>query len=85
MPSVSDSLGPRMKTYSIVRIGDEYVVQAGKNSVLRIASRRRAARLVTDAAELLNSQATPQFSRQARAEPSIARDPGAVPDPSEVP
>ena len=64
-----------MKNYSIVRIGDEYVVQAGDKSVLKIASRRKAAQLVTDAAELLNSQ-PPQ---QADAEPSMARDPSEVP------
>ena len=42
-----------MKDYSIVRIGNEYVVQAGEKSVLKIGSRRRAAKLVTDAAGLL--------------------------------
>ena len=56
-----------MKNYSIVRIGDEYVVRADDKSVLKIASRRRAARLVTDAAELLNSQ-------PPRAPPSRCRD-----------
>ena len=45
-----------MKNYSIVRIGNEYVVQAGDESVLKVASRRRAARLVTDADELLDSE-----------------------------
>jgi hypothetical protein len=72
-----------MKTYSIVRIGNEYVVQADDKSVLKIASRRRAARLVCDAAELLDSQAAPQ----SPAEPSIRRDPisGGIPDPREVP
>ena len=45
-----------MKNYSIVRIGNEYVVQAGDESVLKISSRRRAARLVTDADELLDSE-----------------------------
>jgi hypothetical protein len=68
-----------MKNYSIVRIGNEYVVQADEKSVLKIASRRRAVRLVTDATELLGSQALPTLSRQARAEPSIARDPSKVP------
>ena len=66
-----------MKNYSIVRIGNEYVVQAGDKSVLKIASRRRAARLVTDAAELLDSH-PPQ---PTRAEPSIACDPGIILDP----
>ena len=42
-----------MKNYSIVRVGNEYVVQAGEARILKVASRRRAAKLVTDAAELL--------------------------------
>lgn len=65
-----------MKDYSIVRIGDEYVVRAGDKSILKVASRRRAAQLVTDAAELLNSQPPPQ----ADAEPSTAVDARVVPD-----
>jgi hypothetical protein len=74
-----------MKNYTIVRIGNEYVVQAHEKSVLKIASRRRAERSVTDAAELLDSQPAPPLSQDARDEPSIARDPGIMPDPSEVP
>jgi hypothetical protein len=70
-----------MKDYSIVRIGNEYVVQAGEKSVLKIASRRRAAKLVTDAAELLEAQPAPQVSDA----PSISRDPGVLPDPSKAP
>jgi len=72
-----------MKNYSIVRIGNEYVVQADEKSVLKIASRRRAARLVCDAAGLLDSQGAPQPVRQSPAEPSIVGDliPGVVPDP----
>ena len=68
-----------MNTYSIVRIGGEYVVQANHKSVLKIASRRRAARLVSDAAELLDSKAAPPSPLQAPGEPSIARDPHEVP------
>jgi hypothetical protein len=67
------------KNYSIVRIGNEYIVQADEKSILKIASRRRAARLVTDAADLLDSQPAPELSSQALAEPSIARDPSEVP------
>jgi hypothetical protein len=48
-----------MKRYSIVRMGDDYVVQAEEKSVLKVASRRRAAQLVSDAAELLNAQPQP--------------------------
>jgi hypothetical protein len=74
-----------MKNYSIVRIGNEYVVQANEKSVLKISSRRKAARLVTDAAELLDSQSPPLAPTHTDAEPSTARDPGVIPDPSEVP
>ena len=45
-----------MKNYSIVRIGHEYVVQAGAASILKVSSRREAAKLVTDAAELLEQE-----------------------------
>jgi hypothetical protein len=48
-----------MNSYSIVRIGDDYVVRADDKSILKVASRRRAAQLVTDAAELLNAQPPP--------------------------
>ena len=58
-----------MKSYSIVRMGDDYVVQAEEKSVLKIASRRRAAQLVSDAAELLNAQPQPAGDR---VEPSDA-------------
>jgi hypothetical protein len=67
-----------MKNYSIVRIGNEYVVEADEKSVLRITSRRRAARLVV-AAELLASQAAPPLSADSDLQPSIARDPSKVP------
>jgi hypothetical protein len=67
-----------MKNYSIVRIGNEYVVRADEKSILKIASRRRAARLVTDAEELLDSQPLPDSFPQAQAESSITRDPSEV-------
>jgi hypothetical protein len=49
----------RMKDYSIARIGSEYVVLAGEQRVLKLASRRKAAKLVVDAAELLSEQSHP--------------------------
>ena len=45
-----------MKKYSIIRIGSEYVVQAGETSILKVSSRREAAKLVTDAAGLLQQE-----------------------------
>jgi len=75
-----------MKNYSIVRIGKEYVVQADDQSVLKIASRRRAARLVTCAAELLDSQPARPMPSEVPEVPSDARDPrehtGSIPDPT---
>ena len=47
-----------MEKYSIVRIGSEYVVQAGETSILKVSSRREAAKLV-DAAELLQQESAP--------------------------
>ena len=64
-----------MKNYSIVRIGNEYVVQADEQSVLKCASRRRAARLITDAAELLELQQAPPLAPDLDAVPSNLRDP----------
>jgi hypothetical protein len=68
-----------MNIYSIVRIGDAYVVRAGETGVLKVASRRRALRLVSDAKELLAVQAATPLSQQTPTEPSIARDAAEVP------
>ena len=59
-----------MKKYSIVRIGSEYVVQAGETSILKVSSRREAAKLVTDAAELLQQEPASAADEQ----PSIGRE-----------
>jgi hypothetical protein len=59
-----------MNKYSIVRIGSEYVVQAGEARVLKVSSRREAAKLVTDAAVLLQQEPV----RGADEGASIGRD-----------
>ena len=58
-----------MKKYSIVRIGSEYVVQAGETSILKVSSRREADKLV-DAAELLQQEP----AAVADQHPSIERE-----------
>lgn len=45
-----------MTRYSIRKLDGEYVVFADDQSVLKTASRRKAAKLVTDAVELLSVQ-----------------------------
>ena len=64
-----------MRNYSIVRIGNAYIVQADQMGVLKIASRRRAARLVSDAAELLVSHATMRNPEQASASQQLQKIP----------
>ena len=63
-----------MKKYSIVRIGSEYVVQAGETSILKVSSLQEAAKLV-DAAELLQQEPAPSVDEQ----PSIEREAPKVP------
>jgi hypothetical protein len=66
-----------MNNYSIIREGNEYVVRAGEKSVLKISSRRRAAKLITDAVGLLEQQPKPLAEEGT----SISCDLGAIPDP----
>jgi hypothetical protein len=68
-----------MSNYSIVRDGNEYVVRADDKSVLKISSRRRAAKLISDATELMKQQEPPLLSEEV--ETSIVPDLGAIPDP----
>ncbi len=64
-----------MKKYSIVRIGSEYVVQVGETSVLKVSSRRQAAKLVIHAAELLQQEP----AAVADEHPSIDREAPELP------
>ena len=72
-----------MKKYSIVRIGSDYVVQAGETSILKVSSRREADKLVTDAAELLQQGPAPSEGEQ----PSTGReaDPKFLDDRARLP
>jgi hypothetical protein len=68
-----------MKNYSIIRVGNEYVVQADDKSILKTTSKRKAARFITEATALLDLQPAPPLSPENDAEPSIACDPSEVP------
>ena len=70
-----------MPDYSIVRLGNEYIVQAGEKSILKISSRRKAVKLMTLAADLLDQEMVQQAEESA----SISRDPAVGPDVPEVP
>jgi len=60
-----------MTKYSIVRSGSEYLVQAGKASVLKVSSRRKAAKLVTDAAVLLQQEPDATVERVSSSEREV--------------
>lgn len=70
-----------MSDYSIVRVGNEYIVQAGEKSILKISSRRKAVRLVTLAADLLDQETLQQIEDS----PSIGCDPDLGSETSELP
>ena len=70
-----------MSNYSIVRVGNEYIVQAGEKSIFRISSRRRAVKLVSLAADLLDQDTI----QQVEDSPSINGETGIPPDSSELP
>ena len=70
-----------MSDYSIVRVGNEYIVQAGDKSILRISSRRKAVKIMTLAADLLDQE----IVLQVEGSPSISRDRAIVPEKSELP
>jgi hypothetical protein len=67
-----------MKNYSIIRVGNEYVVQADDKSILKTTSKRKAARFITEATALLDLQAAPPLSPENDTEPSITCDPSEV-------
>ena len=75
-----------MKKYSVVRVGKEYVLRAGERGVLKVASRRQAARLVSLAAELLDSQVSlPPDDVPSIAAECAVTDAGVTPDPDTDP
>jgi hypothetical protein len=49
-----------MTTYSLIKIGNDYVVRADDQCILKVGSRRRAASLISEAIGLLNAEAPPQ-------------------------
>ena len=47
--------GISMTSYSMIKVGNDYVVQANDKCILKVSSRRKAAQLISDATELLNA------------------------------
>jgi hypothetical protein len=63
-----------MTSYSLIKVGNDYVVQVGDQRILKVASRRRAAQLIGEAMDLLNAEAAAESSGTTREAPSLRRE-----------
>ena len=71
--------GISMKSYSMIKVGNDYVVQANDKCILKVGSRRRAAQLISEATGLLNALAAVEAPDTAPDEPSLAREAPELP------
>jgi hypothetical protein len=63
-----------MTSYSMIKVGNDYVVQANDKCILKVGSRRRAAQLISDATDLLNALTPVEAPGIAPDEPSLPRE-----------
>jgi hypothetical protein len=70
----SVSSGISMTNYSLIKVGNDYVVLADDQCILRVASRRRAAQLISDAVGLLNAQLASEAGAEEPEAPSLHRE-----------
>lgn len=63
-----------MTNYSLIKVGNDYVVQADSQCILKVASRRKAAQLISEAVGLLNAQAARESPAETQAEPLLHRE-----------
>lgn len=68
-----------MTSYSMVKVGNDYVVQVNDKCILKVGSRRKAAQLISEATDLLNALATVQSPGIAPDAPSLAREAPELP------
>lgn len=59
-----------MTNFSLIKVGNAYVVRADDQCILKVTSRRRAAQLISEAAVLLDAEAAADRA-QAQTEPAI--------------
>ena len=71
--------GISMKSYSMIKVGNDYVVQANDKCILKVGSRRRAAQLISDATDLLNALAVVESPKIAPEAPSLQRETPELP------
>ncbi|MBH5398484.1 hypothetical protein HZZ13_11890 [Bradyrhizobium sp. CNPSo 4010] len=68
-----------MTSYSMIKVGNGYVVQANDKCILKVGSRRKAAQLISDATDLLNALAVVEAPGIAPDAPSLAREAPELP------
>ncbi|KYG97832.1 hypothetical protein [Bradyrhizobium sp. DOA1] len=68
-----------MTSYSMVKVGNDYVVQVNDKCILKVGSRRKAAQLISEATDLLNALATVPSPEIAPEAPSLAREAPELP------
>ena len=68
-----------MTSYSIIKVGNDYVVQANDKCILKVGSRRRAAQLISEATDSLNALAAVPSPDLAPKAPSIPRETPELP------
>jgi hypothetical protein len=68
-----------MTSYSIIKVGNDYVVQANDKCILKVGSRRRAAQLISEATDLLNALAIVESPDIAPEAPSRDREAPELP------
>ncbi len=61
-----------MERYAIIKDGRDFIVQSEEQSVLKCASRRRAAKLVADANGLMRADSRPDTKDNKK--PSMAEE-----------
>lgn len=71
--------GISMKSYSMIKVGNDYVVQANDKCILKVGSRRKAAQLISEATDLLNALAVVEAPDIAPEAPSLKRETPELP------
>ncbi|WP_235885152.1 hypothetical protein [Bradyrhizobium frederickii] len=63
----------------MIKVGNDYVVQANDKCILKVGSRRRAAQLISEATDLLNALAVVDSPDIAPDAPSSQRETPELP------
>lgn len=69
----------QMTSYSVTKVGSDYVVQADDQCILKVTSRRRAAQLITEAVLLLKAEAAAPSHGGKRDQSSLGHETSEVP------